>query len=118
MTWVCTQWGDRLKGTHKEFRLQQERVQGLFMKLFCLEDTGGAEQVLAGGLLTWGHEIAKALLVAARSAHVQGQGDIGTPPGRTRKGSVSLRGRGTGMSWGLQGWGNEGGRDQLETGWG
>lgn len=71
-----------LRGTHKEFRLQQERVQSLFVQLLCPEDTGGTEQVLMGGLFSWGHQVAEALLVAARSTHVQGQGDIGASPAK------------------------------------
>lgn len=89
--------GDRREhggqGTHKEFCLQQEGVQGLLVKLLGLEDAGGAEQVLAGRLLVWRHEVAEALLVAARRAHVQGQGDVGAPPGKSGKEGVSVRGR-------------------------
>jgi hypothetical protein len=60
------------------------------MQLLSSKDAGGAEQVLVGRLLTRGHKVAKALLTAARSAHIQGQGDIGAPPGRTREEEVSL----------------------------
>lgn len=81
------------------------------MKLLGLEDTRGAEQVLAGRLLAWRHEIAEALLVAARRAHVQGQGDVGAPPGRTGRGGVSLRGR-EGHQLGTVELEDEGGRDQ------
>lgn len=80
-----------LWGTHKKFCLQQEGVQGLLVQLLCLEDSGGTEQVLVGRLLSWGHQVAEALLIAAGSTHVQGQGDVGAPPSRVTEEDVSFR---------------------------
>ena len=54
-----------------------------------------------GGLHICVFEIAEALLIAAWRAHVQGQGDIGAPPGRTGKGGSEYQGQGRPLAGGL-----------------